>query len=232
MPYTPPLGNAANFTATGYYEPSLISHAFKFPVGTYSQPTANAVNFVLASYVYPAGTALTSTVVANPNVEGVGAATIAVTAEGYGEYTNYTVTGDGAATIGVTSSGDSAHGVAGSGAATISVTSADLGAHGVAGDFVGNIGITAAALGTVERYELTGEVRLQGVLVNRQVRAYRRDDGSLVGDGATVAGRFKIHTGFVAREHYVVPIDLDNLAEDWTPPIANRVMSVLAMDSA
>lgn len=87
-----------------------------------------------------------------------------------------------------------------------------------------------AAVGTVVRYELRGEVRDQGVLVNRRVRAYLRETGALVGESDTVAGQFAVPVGFAADEYYVLPIDLGSAAADFSPPCANRVASVLAMD--
>lgn len=88
------------------------------------------------------------------------------------------------------------------------------------------------AAATCVRYELRGEVRDQGVLVNRRVRAYRRDTGALVADADAIAGRFALHAGFEAREHYLVPVHLDDTATDYAPPCANRVLSVLAQDAA
>lgn len=85
-------------------------------------------------------------------------------------------------------------------------------------------------VGRVVRYELRGEVRDQGVLVNRTVRVYRRDTGALTAEGDTVSGAFAIHAGFAAGEYYLVPINLDPAATDFAPPCANRVTSVLAMD--
>lgn len=87
-------------------------------------------------------------------------------------------------------------------------------------------------VGTVVRYELRGEVRDQGVLVNRRVRAYRRDTGALTAEADTVVGAFAIPVGFAVAEYYLVPINLDIAATDFAPPCANRVTSVLAMDAA
>lgn len=87
-------------------------------------------------------------------------------------------------------------------------------------------------VGTVHRYELRGAVRDQGVLVNRTVRAYRRSTGALVAEGDTAAGLFALPVGFAADEYYLVPINLDAAATDFAPPCANRVTSVLAIDSA
>lgn len=232
MAYTPPPGIAANFVALGYYEPSKTSHAFKFPAGAYTAPAGNAVAFVRQDYVYPAGNAVSFAVPPAENVTGNGAATIEITAEGHGEFQTVAVDGDGSATIDFSAEGHGAHGVAGAGAAAIDFSAAGAGAHGVAGSGEASISMTAAGVGVVERYELRGEVRLQGVLVNRRVRAYRRDTGALLGEADTVAGKFAIHAGFAPLECYLVPIDMANDATDWAPPCANRVESVLAQDAA
>ncbi len=87
-----------------------------------------------------------------------------------------------------------------------------------------------AAVATVVRYELRGAVRDQGVLVERRVRAYRLDTGELVAQGDTSAGLFRLPVGFEARLFTVLPVHLDEAATDYTPPCANRVQSVLAMD--
>lgn len=84
---------------------------------------------------------------------------------------------------------------------------------------------------TVQRYELRGAVRSNGVLVNRRVRAYRRDTGAMAGEADTVLGRFIIPAGSAPAEHYLIPIDLDAGASDYAPPAANRVVSVLAQDA-
>jgi len=140
------------------------------------------------------------------------------------------VTGTIAATIEITAEVLGAVGVAGSITSTLDISAAAAGAHGVAGTIACELMITAAVVGVHERYELRGEVRQGGVLVNRRVRAHRRDTGALVGEGDTVAGRFQIHAGFAPAEHYIVPVHLDDAATDWSPPVANRVLSVLAQD--
>lgn len=184
-------------------------------------------------------------------IQGTGIAALDLSAAAEGEYQNISVSGTGDAALAITAAATGAHGAAGSGAFTLDLASdgaaahgvsssaeagitftADAtGAHGVSGTASITLGVVAAAVGVHERYEVRGEVRLAGVLVNRQVRAYRRDTGAMVGEAATVAGRFQLHTGFTAAEHYVVPIDLAEGATDWMPPVANRVLSVLAMDA-
>lgn len=80
------------------------------------------------------------------------------------------------------------------------------------------------------RYELRGEVREGGVLVNRRVRAYLRSTGALVGEADTVVGKFNV-PATSAAEHYITPIDLSEFAADWLPPTANRIVPVLAFDT-
>lgn len=92
--------------------------------------------------------------------------------------------------------------------------------------------ITGLAPAQHPRHELRGEVRLGGVLVNRRVRAYARDTGALLGEADTVAGKFRVHAGFAAIECYATPIDLSPGATDWLPPTANRILAVLASDTA
>jgi hypothetical protein len=229
MAYTPPDCLAANFTALGYYQPSYIRHAYRFPSDVYAAPEIQS-QFV--QYPYPNGGALNFIVPVNANIEGSGAVTVEIVASGAGEYTNTTIIGEGAVSVLPAAVGDGAHGVAGAGSASVAVAALGDGAHGVAGLGAPTMPFLPVGAGIVERYELIGEVRTQGVLVNRQVRAYRRDTGELVGNMATTLGRFKMHAGFSAIEHYLVPIDLDTLAEDFNPPCNNRIISVLAQDSA
>lgn len=142
------------------------------------------------------------------------------------------VEGSIAASIPIVAAIDVVHGVSASVAGVVPVGAAVAGAHGVNSTLVGTIGVVASIAAVHERYELSGEVRLAGVLVNRRVRAYRRSDGAFVAEADTVAGKFKVPAGFLATvEHYVVPIYLDDAATDWSPPTANRVLPVLAMDA-
>lgn len=124
------------------------------------------------------------------------------------------------------------HGVLVAASAVIEVTALQDLAHGVALDGIAVIQLVGHADILIERYELRGEVRLGGVLVNRRVRAYQRLSGAMVGEVDTVIGKFALHTGFEPFECYITPIDLDAGATDWSPPTANRIMSVLALDTA
>ena len=134
--------------------------------------------------------------------------------------------------VGVAAAAEAAHGVAATAAASVGVTAGAAARHGVAVSAIGAIATKGTLSLLVERYELVGEVRLGGILVNRRVRAYRRDTGALVNEADTVAGRFCIHSGFESGiEFTVLPIDLASAATDWTPPVANRVLPELAFDA-
>lgn len=106
-------------------------------------------------------------------------------------------------------------------------------AHGIAGAVVAAVGIAGAVSLTHERYEVKGVAQIGSVLADRRVRVYRRATGDLVVQGDTVAGAFRLTTGFDAGggEVYVLPIDLSGSATDWVPPVANRVVPTLAMDT-
>lgn len=89
-----------------------------------------------------------------------------------------------------------------------------------------------AVLGQVVRYELRGEVRKDGVLVDRLVRGHRLDTGAVVGEGQTDGGRFRLHVGFEPLECYTLALDMSAGATDYTPPVANHVTAELADDTA
>lgn len=200
MSYTPPAGDAANFSWEG--------------VAPYTPPAGDAADFS-----WPP-----------TEVIGVGAGTLEFTGAGVAEHTGEEVVGEGAGTLSFTGSGAVSHGVAGAGAGPLSFTGSGAAVHGIAGTGSGTLDFSGSGVGVHPRYELRGEVRLSGVLVNRRVRAYLRSTGAMVGEAETTAGRFAIHTGFAPAEHTVTPIDLSDDATDWLPPTANRVMSVLAED--
>ena len=185
-------------------------------------------------------------------VAGAGATTLELSAAGEGEYTSIVIVASAAITLDLGMSVDAAHGVAstgaetlsltadsaaghgaaGAGATTLTLTAAARGAHGVAGACDTTLTLTAVSVAVHQRYELTGEVRMAGILVNRRVRAYRRDTGALVSEVDTTAGGFKLQAGFnIETEFTVMPIDLDSDATDWTPPVANRVLPQLAFDA-
>lgn len=200
---------------------------------SYIRPSASAADLSWSAespFTRPSASAANLTFPAD-TYTGDGAVTLDIVAAAEGEHSGLTIEGDGAVTLGFTPASDGTHGLAGDGTLSLSVDPAASGVHGVAGDGAATFTFTPACSGTHERYEVRGEVRVSGVLVDRQVRAHRRDTGEMVGEAATVAGKFHIHTGFVAREHYVVPIHLDSGATDWSPPTANRVVSVLAQDA-
>jgi hypothetical protein len=204
MSYTPPDGDGVDFTWVG--------------VPTYAPPDGDALDF---SFV-PAGPT---------TVEGDGALLLDFIAEGSGVHGTATQ-GDGALVLDFAPSGEGAVGVVGTGAVTLDFAAAASGLHGITGYGSVVLNLTGAGAAQHTRYELRGEVRLGGVLVNRRVRAYLRSSGALVSQADTVAGKFNLPAGFAEDEFYVTPIDLDSGATDWKPPTANRVLSVLADDAA
>jgi hypothetical protein len=164
-----------------------------------------------SAYTAPASTALNFSFSTAPlAVTGVGAVTLEFIPAGAGTVTPPTYTGTGAVDLAFTPAADARHGITGEGAATLSFTPAGAGMH--------------------PRYELRGQVLDGGTLVDRRVRAYRRSTGALAHEVDTVAGQFTIAAGFALDEFYLVPIDLSSTAEDWAPPVANRVLSVLKVD--
>lgn len=234
MSYTPPAGNAAHFVTTGHSAVPAGAVRLLFLGASYSAPIGNAlVAQFPAEYSAPSGSVANFTVSPVTEVIGVGAVTVTITASGVGEYQEIVVIGEGEITTDVAAHGVGVIGIAGSGVVTVtSAIVSGVGVRGVAGQgAVAFSQFSAIGSGIVERYELKGEVRQSGVLINRRVRAYRLDTGALVNEGDTVAGRFRLHTGFASAEYYVIPLDLADNAADWTPPCANRLVSVLAMDA-
>jgi hypothetical protein len=143
------------------------------------------------------------------------------------------VVGTGLGKLPLSGAGVAAHGqvITGEGFGALPLSGAGAARHGVRGAGAGSLRLGGAGLALHPRYELRGEVRLGGVLVNRRVRGYLRSSGALLGQADTVAGKFQVHAGFAEAECYVTPIDLDPDATDWLPPTANRVLSVLAEDA-
>lgn len=230
MPFTPPAPNAVNFTALGYYEPGKVRHAFPVPVVGYVAPLGSAVNFTETYYAYPNGLAANFGVPTQSAVTWVGACTLDFFPEGHFTHIGTLTSGAGAAVLDFVAEGHFKHGVKGAGAVTFDMVPEAHAKHGVKGSGAATLDFTPAAVGLVVRYEVRGEVRLQGALVNRRVRTYNRATGALIGDHNTVGGKFKVHAGFAAEEHYIIPIDLASDATDFLPPCANRVTSVLASD--
>ena len=78
--------------------------------------------------------------------------------------------------------------------------------------------------------ELRGDVYQDGALVDRRVRAHRHDTGAVIGEANTTGGHFVIaldDADWVSVLCYVVPLDMSVGAQDWSPPVANRVYPVL-----
>ena len=134
--------------------------------------------------------------------------------------------------IAVSAALSGSHGVVVSAAAAVDVRATQSVAHGVCGYSAATVALVAAVGITVLRYEVRGEVRLGGVLVNRRVRCSKRATGELMGQADTVAGVYRVHAGFDDAEVYVTAIDLADAATDWVPPTANRLVPVLASDTA
>lgn len=201
MPYSPPAPHAANFICSGV---------------AYTSPGALAANFTLPGLA---------------PIQGAGAFEVGFSIEGAGVFTSILVDGAAAFELEFVPAGVARHGIRGDGSVAIDFAPEGIARHGVrgAGDLA--VDFTAGGHCLVVRYELLGEVRKDGILVNRLVRAYRRDTGELVGEALTTGGKFRVSAGFDAREHYVVPIDMANDATDWLPPTANRIISELAQDA-
>jgi hypothetical protein len=207
MSYTPPSGNAAN--ASWVDAPAYIP------------PAGNAAN-------------VTWLVGTSGGVTGSASGTVALIGSGSGTHSApviQTVEGTGSVSLLVAAVGQGMHGVAGIASGAVDCTGAGTGAHGVAGVASSALSIAGSGVAVHERYELRGEVREGGVLVNRRVRAYLRITGAFVSEADTIVGRFAVKVGFTPAEHYVTPIDLRDIASDWLPPTANRIVPVLAYDT-
>lgn len=182
---------------------------------SYTPPAHDALDLQFGSgYTAPAHNALDlqfGTASGGSTPVGVGAVVLEFIAAGTGTTEPPTFTGTGAVVLEFTPDAAARHGVAGQGAAVLEFAPAGIGAH--------------------PRYQLRGQVQDEaGLLVDRRVRAYRRSTGALVAEVDTVAGAFVIPAGFELDEFYLVPIDLSPGAQDWAPPCANRVLSVLVAD--
>ena len=221
MSYTPPAGDAASVSWSG--------------VAAYTPPAGDAadVSWATGSTAVGAGAlAFTGAGAASHGVSGAGAGELSFTGFGEATFGISVVTGLGAGTLSFAGAGVAAHGAAGAGAGVLAFAGAGAAGRGVAGSGVGGLGFAGVGEAQHLRYEVRGEVRLAGVLVNRRVRAYRRLTGVLLGEADTVAGRYRVHAGFDESEVYVTAIDLSGGATDWIPPTANRLVPVLADDTA
>ena len=222
MSYTAPAGNAANFSWVG--------------VAAYTPPAGDAANFSWAATGVTATCAGTlgfsgAAMVAH----GVAAActgALAFTGAATVEHSSVVVECVAAGALDFTGAASAAHGIAVQAAGTLAFTGAGAAAHGIAATCAGTLGFTGACAALHLRYEVRGEVRLGGVLVNRRVRCSKRATGELMGQADTVAGVYRVHAGFDEAEVYVTAIDLAEAATDWIPPTANRLVPVLASDTA
>lgn len=222
MSYTPPAGNAANFSWVG--------------VAPYTPPAGDAANFAWAASgvtVTGAGTlAFTGAVTAAHGIAGTAAGVLDFSGSCEAEHLSVAVVCDGAGTLAFTGAATAAHGIAGAAAGVLAFTGAGTAAHGIAATGAGAITFMGSCAAVHQRYEVRGEVRLAGVLVDRRVRCYKRASGELVGQADTVVGKYRVHAGFDDAQVYVAAIDLADAATDWIPPTANRLVPVLADDAA
>lgn len=239
-----------------YSRPDPVAAALSWQgTAAYVRPPANAVDVAFSAGTPSANAAamldLDPAAAAAHGVRVAAAAELELLAEASGTYTSGTVVVTAAAALDLVAQAEAdhgvagavaagveldaaagaAHGIGGTAAADLELTATAAAAHGIAGTTAAVLTLDAATIAVHQRYEVRGEVRQAGVLVNRRVRVYLRDTGALAGEADTVAGKFSVHTGFAAAEHYVVPVHLDEAATDWKPPVANRVVSVLAQDA-
>lgn len=220
--------------------PAAAADASWLGAAVYARPPAAAAD---ASWEMVSVTGVGAVTLTIPNVAGVGTHGVAgsgaitlsgLEALGQGAHTGAGVVGIGAIALGAPDVvGMGAHGAAGAGTVALGTMQAHgVVAHGVRGLGAVMLGhCTTAGTALHLRYELRGEVRLQGVLVNRRVRAYSRTTGVLLGQTDTVAGQFSVYAGFAPHECYITPIDLSDNATDWLPPTANRLVPVLVEDA-
>src|SRR3990167_8114803 len=178
---------------------------------SYTRPLGNAANAQFGgAYTRPAGNA------ADASFQTVPTGTV----------------GTGAGTLTFTGAATAAHGITGTAAGALAFTGSAAAAHGISATGAGAIGFTGACVALHLRYEVRGEVRMGGILVNRRVRCYKRSTGELTGQADTAAGLYRVHAGFDDAEVYTLAIHMDEAATDWIPPTANRLVPVLADDTA
>ena len=207
--------------------------------GAYTVPPYNAAD---ATWSAPAPAGVTGTAegaldftgssVAAHGVAVVAAGALAFSGSATVEHSSAVVECVAEGTLAFTGAASVAHGIALQAAGTLAFAGSGAAAHGVAATCAGTLGFTGACAALHLRYEVRGEVRLGGVLVNRRVRCSKRATGELMGQADTVAGRYRVHAGFDDAEVYVTAIDLADGATDWIPPTANRLGPVLADDTA
>lgn len=207
---------------------------------TYSPATSPVTVVVASSNLYEGygevSVPITAAGLGSHGVRGTGSAAVSVSASGSGEFvTPSFVVGNGAVNCTLFAEGYGSHGVRGDGASTYSLnlSAVGVGRSGVRGGGSALLGVTANSIGEHTRYEVRGSVREseEGILLVRRVRVYDRLSGVLVGQQDSASGRFHVHCGLEPAEYTIMVIDLSEGAEDFIPPVTNRVSSVLAMDS-
>ena len=200
---------------------------------SYTRPDADEVDFIFGeSYTRPDADEVDFIFGEPDEFTAAGEGYVSIVGSGTGAFGSEEYTGDGSGTVGVVGAGIGAHGVTGSGVGALSLVGDGAGARGVAGSGSGALGLVTAGVAQHTRYEIRGEVKLNGALVNRRVRAYVRDTGELFAEEDTTLGAYSLHAGFEDDvEFYVIALNLDPAATDFIPPTANRVLPVLAMDT-
>jgi len=198
---------------------------------SYTPPSGDAIVAQFGSgYTSPAGDAIVAQFGGAGVPSGTMAATLALAGEIDATHELPVFAGTLAAGLDLAGGMDVAHGIVGSAWAVLELGVDVQARHGVVGAASAALGITGAAVATFPRFQLRGVVQDGGSPVERRVRAYKRSTGALVAQGDTTGGAFVLDVGYALDEFVILPIDLANDATDWTPPCANRVLSVLLVD--
>lgn len=222
MSYTPPVGNLASVSWVG--------------ASAYTPLAGGAANAAWAESgvtgVGAGAVPFTGAGTAAHGVTGAGSGTLPLSGTGSAEHSVAGVGGAGDGALDFMGGGSATHGIAGVAAGALSFAGAGTAVHGISTTGAGALGFTGACVALHLRYEVRGEVRLGGALVNRRARCYKRASGELAGQADTVVGKYRVHAGFDDAEVYVTAIDMADSATDWIPPTANRLVPVLADDIA
>jgi hypothetical protein len=227
-PYTfpPAVGNQVTLPPDGFIrghgEPVVLLSASGYAKQGVSGAGAATVGFLVDGYGEVSGTATAT-----------GAVPIVIEAQGFGKHG---VRGSGTAsvTLTATAAGAGIHAIGAKGSISLALTCSGAGKHGYGGSGQVAVQLSAVAVGEHTRYEVRGEVRLSqgGVLLSRSVRVCDRDTGALVAIGDSLGGTFHLHCGLAPAEYTVMVVDTSPEATDYSVPVTNRVVSVLARDAA
>lgn len=198
---------------------------------SYTPPAGNALELQFGTgYTPPAGNAVVLQFGEVGVPTGTIAAALTITGGFTAEYALPTFVGAIDATLSLSGEVTTSHGITGSFAALLDVDVDVQARHGVVGALASTLTLTGGMSGLHPRYTVHGQVKDGDTLVDRRVRVYKRSTGALVAEADTVGGVFDINVGWALDEFYIIPIDLDNGATDWAPPVANRVLSALVSD--